>query len=232
MLNIQSVFDSIDGEANGFLGAGQLTTFIRLKGCNLNCRYCDTKYSQEPTPEKWRSVIEVADQVHFPKVTITGGEPLLQKTAVEALCFELIYNRGCSVSIETNGSIVPPYFMHSLRYIVDYKLTSSGMYSAMKPEVFCVLRKVDVIKFVIADEADYNWAKTLVETKDWPAQKVFSPAITFKNLKYAGSGPVPTPIIAMDWPKQLVEKMIQDKVNASFSLQLHKVLWPGAAEER
>ena len=55
-LNVQAIFNSIDGEANGFGGAGELTTFIRLKGCNLSCSYCDTKYAQSPKPENWMSI--------------------------------------------------------------------------------------------------------------------------------------------------------------------------------
>jgi len=45
-LALYQIFQSIDGEFNGFKGAGQLATFIRLSGCNLRCKWCDTAYAQ------------------------------------------------------------------------------------------------------------------------------------------------------------------------------------------
>lgn len=236
-LNVQSIFDSIDGEANGFDGAGQLTTFIRLKGCNLTCSYCDTKYAQGGYPENWMSVDEIIREVHFPKVTITGGEPLLQQGGVEKLCNRLLFGKSCKVSVETNGTIQPDYFTTGLRYVVDFKLPSSGMMKYMNSMAFNSLRRVDVIKFVISDEEDYKYAKMLIqEHPSWIAKKVFSPAISLftvvdnrtcdfvpKSRKYQ---------ILNEWPRQLAEMMIRDKVDAQFSLQIHKVLWPGAKEER
>jgi len=70
-LNVQSIFDSIDGEANGFDGAGQLTTFIRLKGCNLSCSYCfgirkgrrDPKIILSSKPNKRLTQITVGDKL-------------------------------------------------------------------------------------------------------------------------------------------------------------------------
>ena len=233
-LNVQAIFDSIDGEENGFRGAGELTTFIRLKGCNLNCQWCDTKYAQESKPENWMTLDEIIELVHFPKVTITGGEPLLKKAAVEKLCSKLIYschNGHPKISIETNGSIEPTYFTHSIAYIVDYKLPSSGMMGRMNSLAFSSLRPCDVIKFVISDMENYNYAKMLISEHDnWQARKVFSPAIEIKQV---------TPIfdkvynaVDITWPRQLAEMMIRDEVNAQFSLQIHKILWPGSKEER
>ncbi|HUU88681.1 MAG TPA: radical SAM protein [Candidatus Glassbacteria bacterium] len=234
-LNIQSIFNSIDGEFNCFDGAGQLTTFIRLKGCNLECSYCDTTYSQSSTPENWMTIDEILEQVHFKKVTITGGEPLLQKEAVEELCGQLLFTKHSvtkQISIETNGSIQPIYTWPSIRYIVDYKLPSSGMNKRMKDEVFQDLRQTDAIKFVIADWVDYNRAVHIIESRpEWKARKVFSPALNPPST-CEHCEPICGPNVNMDWPRQLVEKMIQDKVDASFSLQLHKILWPGATEER
>ena len=251
-LNVQAIFDSIDGEENGFGGAGQLVTFIRLKGCNLNCKWCDTSYAQSSKPENWMTIDEIVQQVHFPKVTITGGEPLLQKEGVEELCNRLVYHLNnkhyARVSIETNGTIQPTYFHADVRYIVDYKLPSSGMVEYMKASAFYALRYCDVIKFVISDEADYNHAKRLIQMHlSWGAKKVFSPAfgVTFNvpickkcnghevhNGKCYNCGVRANIVFDMDWPRRLAEMMIRDKVDAQFSLQLHKILWPGAKEER
>lgn len=229
-LNVQAIFDGIDGEANGFEGAGQLTTFIRLKGCNLACKYCDTTYTQSSTPKNWMTIPEIIEQIHFPKITITGGEPLLQQEEVGELC-KLIWqhNRSSKISIETNGSIQPKLcWPNTIRYIMDYKLASSGVEDAMESAAHCVLGPEDVIKFVISDIEDYKHALRLLEVHSyWVAKIVFSPAIEFRRMRPA------TPLVPkMDWPRELAERMIKDKVAASYSLQLHKVLWPGATEER
>ena len=233
-LNVQSIFDSIDGEVNAFDGAGQLTTFIRLKGCNLHCQYCDTSYSQKAVPLNWIDVDEVMQQVHFKKVTITGGEPLLQLNEDFSLICHLVFN-GHLVTIETNGSVVPidEFFgaSYALRLVVDYKTPSSGMVEMMNDSIFPRLRKEDVIKFVIANEEDYAFAKEILSGHhSWIAKIVFSPAITFTVNQGAGFYNTGEPDIK--WPRQLAEKMIRDKIDAQFSLQIHKVLWPGAKEER
>ena len=245
-LNVQAIFDSIDGEENAFDGAGQLTTFIRLKGCSLRCKWCDTKYAQKSKPENWMDIDEIIQQVHFPKVTITGGEPLLQEGSVIELCNRLTYylnnNHYSKVTIETNGTIQPTYFHADVRHIVDYKLPSSGMTKYMKSKVFTSLRHSDVIKFVISDEKDYEYAKRQIQMHpNWIAKMVFSPAVKIKYVYANTWGEFEQPdtvmpkrlcIVDNKWPRQLAEMMIRDKVDAQFSLQLHKILWPGAKEER
>ncbi len=236
MLNVQAIFDSIDGEENAFGGAGQLTTFIRLKGCNLTCSYCDTKYALPGYPENWMTIDEIIQEIHFPKVTITGGEPLLQEESVMELCNILTYhlnnNHYARVTIETNGTIEPTYFVHNVRYVVDYKLPSSGMLEHMNTEVFKSLRYNDVIKFVIADEYDYKYAYTVVvQNPDWQAKMVFSPVLGGLHAFVCSEDDLKH-VFDMDWPRQLAEMMIRDRVPAQFSLQLHKILWPGAKEER
>ena len=173
-LNVQAIFDSIDGEANGFDGAGQLTTFIRLKGCQLRCSYCDTKYAQNSKPENWMTVDEIIQQVHFPKVTITGGEPLLQRTNLTPLVDKLLEDAH-GITIETNGTEPPlaeiDTSFKELRYVVDFKLPSSGMIEHMNSMVFSSLETTDVIKFVISDKEDYKYAKMLIqEHPSWIAK--------------------------------------------------------------
>lgn len=226
MLDVESIFNSIDGEANGFFGAGQLTTFIRLRGCNLRCTYCDTLYAQEPGEK----IMTIQDIVEHPnllnKVTITGGEPLLQSDCPK-LIWDLI-KAGKKVSVETNGSIIPPPFCgplreSSLRYIVDYKLPSSGMEKEMWPSALVDLRKYDIIKFVIGDMHDYYIARGLIhDNPDWKAIKVFSPAIEDEK-NYTG------------WAQQLADQMVQDADTVGeihYSLQIHKVLWPNSLVEK
>jgi len=245
-LNIQSIFHSLDGEANAFDGAGQLCTFIRLKGCNLQCSFCDTSYSQSSTPENWMTIDEIVEQVVFPKVTITGGEPLLQKEGVKELC-EKLWTTNHDISIETNGTI-PMLHMDCrdstfpIRVVMDYKLPSSGMEHKMNLEAFVWLEEKDMIKFVISDWNDYNRALEVIkEHPEWEAKKVFSPAIKFDTLydhtytficHFDPSKAEEVSVVDLTNPRQLAEKMIEDRVPAQFSLQIHKLLWPGSTEER
>jgi 7-carboxy-7-deazaguanine synthase len=228
-LFIESIFNSIDGETNGFLGAGQLCTFIRLKGCNLRCSYCDTEYAQEPG-EGDEDKMSVEDIVYWPdmlnKVTITGGEPLMQSATSRLICCLVV--QGKKVTVETNGSFMPERFseLHpdgNLVYVVDYKLPSSGVEHKMLQGVFTSLKLSDVVKFVIANFDDYYVARSLATCEGWSkARKVFSPAIEDQK-DYTG------------WPAALAQMMITDAKmlgDVQFSLQNHKVLWPYAKEER
>jgi len=223
-LYVQAIFNSLDGEVNGFQGSGQLCTFIRLKGCNLTCKYCDTNYAQKVKDDAETSIDDILSWPDMlEKVTITGGEPLLQK-GTEVLIYKLL-QKGVKVTVETNGTF--PIFNtpedYNLRFVVDYKLPSSGMEDKMKSEVFIELRSCDVVKFVIADFADYYIARGLATNKEWSkAKRVFSPAVVDQH-DYTG------------WPAILAQMMIQDaKIlgDVQYSLQVHKVLWPDAKVER
>ena len=210
----------------------------------ISVHNCDTKYSQNSEPENWMTIDEVIQQIHFPKVTITGGEPLLQKEAVEELCSRLQHHhrsfngRPYTISVETNGTIVPTYFHPDVRYIVDFKLMSSGVMDKMNALAFSSLQSCDVIKFVISDMEDYKYAKMLIaEHPNWEARKVFSPAVDIKEVAEIilsaafNAWPIEN-VVDTVWPRQLAEMMIRDRVDAQYSLQIHKVLWPGVKEER
>jgi len=234
-LNVRAIFHSIDGEANGFGGAGQLTTFIRLSGCNLRCHYCDTKYAQELESGLWMTVDEIVRKVgRSRKITLTGGEPLIpsRREAVRSLLRQLNCH-SVDITIETNGTQMPIREFNlrrdSIRYVVDYKLPSSGMMKYMKvPDLFYALRDIDVVKFVISDEEDYKVAKSVIKKYFQPcedeqycrARIVFSPMIEDQK-DYTG------------WPRQLAELLMQDNLwDVQYSLQVHKVLWPNAKQER
>ena len=226
-LNIQSIFNSIDGEVNGFHGAGEMCTFIRLRGCPLSCSYCDTRYAQKSEPKNLMNIDEI---LAFPKllnkITITGGEPLAQRTCLEPLVEQLLTD-GHRITIETNGTEPTFYCINDyreIRYVMDYKLPSSGMEDRMIERAFTSLTEKDVIKFVIKNHTDYYIARDIVVHKDWDARKVFSPGLGF-----------PGNISDMSWPTELAEMMLDDfetLQDVQFSLQLHKILWPSAVEER
>lgn len=199
---------------------------------NMLSHNCDTLYAQNPKPENWMTTEEILKEIgDTSKITITGGEPLYQ----DILPFlARLLDLGKDISVETNGSL--PIFTRDrgefnwvwwgggqgqIRWVVDYKLPSSGMEEFMVPVVFNALREVDVIKFVIADMMDYRRALKIVKLfPSWKAKKVFSPTV-IDQKDYTG------------WPARLAEMMIQDNLyDIQYSLQIHKCLWPNAKQER
>ena len=102
---VAEIFSSINGE--GPL-AGELAVFIRLAGCNLRCRYCDTSWAneedvsyEEMTDQQIHSYIKDAG---LKNVTLTGGEPLVQQGILELVQL-LCSDSELVVEIETNGSV-------------------------------------------------------------------------------------------------------------------------------
>jgi 7-carboxy-7-deazaguanine synthase len=208
-MQVHKIFVSLSGEPDGFGNQGGLATFVRLQGCNLSCRWCDTdlaatndNIAQEMKP------IQILAQCQTKHVIITGGEPLLQRLEIKTLINLLDHNHHC-ITIETNGSQVPIKTHSTVRFVVDYKLTTSGMTEFMWAETFDSLTSKDVIKFVMSDLFDYRQACKLIKVNPhWAARKVFSPVAKHSN-----------------WPAILAKQMIEDKVDfATLSLQLHKLL--------
>lgn len=211
-MHVNEIFVSLSGEADGFNRQGHLATFVRLQGCNLHCHWCDTKYASNVDDAEEMSIEKVIAQCMTRHIIITGGEPLLQQEEVNALMIQLT-GLFHLVTLETNGSckitIDPTRSRYEwLRFVVDYKLDSSGENSAMIPTVFERLRSLDVIKFVIADQQDYRQAQDVLHRYPrWRAHVVFSP------------------IPKGDWPAELANIMINDTLeDIQLSLQLHKQL--------
>ena len=102
-MNVIEIFASIDGEGSR---QGLLTTFLRLHDCNIRCSYCDTTYSYGiDSVFTEMTVAEVADVIESlgnHRITITGGEPLLQEAAVVELIDEL--NRRKAETMQDNTS--------------------------------------------------------------------------------------------------------------------------------
>jgi len=148
-MRIHSIFRSIDGEVN-CNGQGQWSTFVRLQGCNLKCIYCDTTYAQSKDAGTKTNVAEVfmaVKEMKCQKVTITGGEPMMQAADVFDLT-RLLRENNHKVSIETNGSFLPVGYGVEC-FIMDWKLSNSKMQHKMDEEHFTRLRPQDYVKFVI-----------------------------------------------------------------------------------
>lgn len=212
---VNEIFTSIDGEVNEYY-QGRLTTFIRLAGCNLRCSYCDTQYAQSKDQGKEMSIEQIKNKIYklgLNKITITGGEPLLQYDELADLIFNLQSDDKRivdKITVETNGSIkaVRGYLRSFVSWIVDWKLSSSGMSDKMKIENFSGLNERDWVKFVIADYNDYDEALGVMHDINYGAPHV--------NFAFS-------PMYGRIKAKELLGWMIMDRVDAVLNLQLHKI---------
>jgi len=213
-------FVSIDGEGPN---AGALAAFIRFLGCDLQCTWCDTKYSWDGsvTPELMTAeeIYEFIKASGAHHVTLTGGEPLIQK-GISELIGLLIEDGMLTIRVETHGGVditpfkaefdmlVAPY---DLQFIVDFKLPTSGMCEAMCLDNFNAIGFHDTYKFVIASIEDLEMAIKLV-----------------REYKLAGRCHVYfSPVVDLIEPKVIVERMVNEKLNdVKLQLQLHKYIWP------
>jgi 7-carboxy-7-deazaguanine synthase len=127
-LAINELFTSIQGEGPSI---GMPCHFLRLAGCNLACSFCDSTYAWNGTEKaKIEPVESVAQHLlsSYPKnLVVTGGEPLLQATALGQLADRLSY--GWRIEVETNGTLRPRDSLasHVAQWNVSPKLESSGV---------------------------------------------------------------------------------------------------------
>jgi 7-carboxy-7-deazaguanine synthase len=207
-VRIIEVFHSIQGE--GPL-TGERTTFIRTARCNLRCSWCDTTYSFGPGRERSiPSLLREVTKNRTRNVCLTGGEPLLQRESVELV--SRLSQRGVTTVIETGGSLdVSPYlrFPHVV-LSVDVKCPSSRMETRNRWANLPLLREGDVIKFVIGDRKDYQYARRVLRTYRGPATLLFQPVWGSDAGRLA------------DW-------VLADHLDVRVMLQEHKVLWGDVA---
>ena len=207
-LRITEIFASLQGESTR---VGLPTVFVRLTGCPLRCTWCDTAYAF--TGGESRTLDAVLQDIasHGLKhVCVTGGEPLSQKASLalmSALC-----DAGYSVSLETSGALDISAVDARVARIVDLKAPGSGELERNLPANIPLLRAQDEVKMVLADEADYDWAKAQILEHDLAAR------CTVLLSPVAGD---------LD-PAQLAEWIVRDRLPVRFQLQLHKVLWNDA----
>ena len=104
-MKISELFFSIQGE-------GELTgvpsVFVRTSGCNLRCRWCDTKYASWKPEGENVTINDLLDKVcSYPArhVVISGGEPMIAKGIEEFV--HLLKESGKHITIETAGTISP-----------------------------------------------------------------------------------------------------------------------------
>jgi 7-carboxy-7-deazaguanine synthase len=203
-LKLTETFHSLQGE-------GPLTGipmfFVRTNGCNLRCRWCDSKYTFSGGREiALASILADVGNSWEHWICFTGGEPLIQRDA-EAFVKGVV-DMGKSVLIETSGSVSIEKFVIYPNTVIDMdiKTPSSGESGSLLEKNLSFLRKSDYVKFVIEDLQDYNFAKEFLYRIPEGVRKIFQPCY--------GTD--------MKW---IAENIISDRLDVALMTQLHKQIW-------
>lgn len=216
-MKVNEIFSSIDGEG---IRTGYPVTFVRLFGCNLTCSYCDTMYAIQGDDYRdmtLEEVMAIVEEKGLRRITLTGGEPLLEVNDAKAILERLLAD-GYEVNVETNGAVtLEPFeylrkqYCNQLIYTLDYKSISSGMNPTMILENFQYIKPWDVIKFVVSNREDLDDMKRIVREVLPPtceAELYVSP--TFGDID----------------GKEIVQYLLDEKLEeVRMQLQMHKYIW-------
>lgn len=200
MIKINEIFYDIEGEGKN---AGYPTLFIRVTGCNLRCRWCDTKYAYYKG--KNYSLKFLANKINkspYKFVNITGGEPLLYKEQLKKLL--KIVKKSKFITIETNGSILIKDIKVDM-VSMDLKLPSSGENEKMLYKNLHLLSEKDQLKLVIGSFQDMQYAKKILKKYKVKASVIVQPV--YKKFEF----------------DKIKEFILKNKLNWKFSIQLHKI---------
>ncbi|BEP28876.1 putative 7-carboxy-7-deazaguanine synthase QueE [Helicovermis profundi] len=215
MYKIVEKFVSINGEGKK---GGELAVFIRFKGCNLNCSYCDTKWANKDdavfesmTKEE---IYDYIKKTNVKNVTLTGGEPLIQENILKLIDF-LLKDELIELEIETNGSVDISLFRENisskrLSFTIDYKSISSGMNKYMFLDNLKYVRNNDTVKFVCGSDEDLLDMYFVIKKYKLDLTTSVYISSVFGEIK----------------PKRIVEFMIDKNLNnVRFQIQMHKIIW-------
>ena len=205
-MRITEIFYSLQGEART---VGLPTVFVRLTGCPLRCLYCDTEYAF--SGGELFSIDDIVQRVagYRPRyVTVTGGEPLAQKSCWPLLA--RLCDAGYEVSLETGGAISVAGVDERVVKVLDLKTPASGEVARNDYGNIALLTPRDQVKFVICDRKDYDWARFKLDEyrlDDRVSDVLFSPS--------HGQ------LVA----RELAEWILADNLPVRMQVQLHKLLW-------
>ena len=222
-IKISEIFASIQGEGPSL---GEPALFVRLALCNLRCEWCDTRYTWDfarydyDTEVRELPVAEVASRILSSsprRLILTGGEPLVQTAALEALLAAL--PAELAVEVETNGTLAPSAALARRvdQWNVSPKLQNSGEapHRRRKLEALRALLATEraYLKLVVRSDADRDEAVSLLDELGWPRTRVcLMPE-------------APTPSLHAE-RAPLVAAMSQE-LGVRFSPRLHVLMWGG-----
>jgi len=206
-LSVNEIFYSIQGEG---LDSGRPCAMIRLSGCNLRCRHCDTQYAFYEGFDL--EINEITEQIRGYNTNIaevTGGEPLIQKNSL--FLVKKLLDLGYRTLIETNGSCDISLLDERAIKIMDIKTPSSGMEKYNLYSNLPKLKGEDQIKFVIKDRTDFDFSINIL--------KDYSLNINNGNILFS-------PAAAELEMNKLAKWLLESNTNARMQVQLHKIIWP------
>ena len=204
-LRITEIFYSLQGETTT---VGLPTVFVRLTGCPLRCVYCDTTYAFTGGRDYTiNEIVREVEQFHPRYVTVTGGEPLAQKSCrslLIALC-----DQGYEVSLETSGAMDISAIDSRVVRVLDVKTPGSKEVKRNNLDNLVLLNDRDQLKFVICDRDDYTWSCEFVEQHGLVGvcEILFSPSYTQQDAS------------------ELADWILADRLPVRLQIQLHKILW-------
>jgi 7-carboxy-7-deazaguanine synthase len=206
MLKVNEIFLSLQGEGTR---AGLPCSFVRLAGCNLRCKWCDTAYAwtdgQEMSVE---NVLHRLEELACPRVEVTGGEPMIQPLTVELL--RQLVEGGYETLLETNGSLDLAPVDGRVVKIVDFKCPSSGQAESFLRSNIDLLTPRDEVKFVLADSEDFDFAVDVIRRHDLCRRCTV----------------ILSPVQGRLAPANLAAWILAEKLDVRLGLQLHKIIWP------
>lgn len=206
MLKVNEIYYSVQGESTY---AGLPCVFIRLTFCNLRCTYCDTEYAfYDGKDISITQIVEEVKKYNCKLVEITGGEPLVQMDECLGLMKQLC-DDGFEVLIETGGSLPIKDIDERVKVIMDLKCPSSGMEKKNLYENINYLKHEDELKFVIGNREDYDWTVAVIKKYNLENKCKILFSVVFGKLE----------------PVQLVNWILENKLNVRFQLQMHKIIW-------
>lgn len=218
-LRITEIFHSIQGESTW---AGLPCTFVRLTGCPLRCAWCDTEYSFHGGERQSLDEIEArvddlsgGPRTPAPLVEITGGEPLIHRGAFELA--RRLADRGYRVLVETSGSEDIAPLDPRVHVIMDLKCPGSGEVARNRWENLDALDHLDEVKFVIADQADWEWSAEVIRTRGLDRR--------------IADGTLRALLISPVWgaagpdPEDVARWILESGLPVRMQTQLHKHIW-------
>lgn len=208
-LRITEIFYSLQGETRT---VGLPTVFVRLTGCPLRCRYCDTAYAFHGGERMAQEDVLQRVAGYRPRyVTVTGGEPLAQPACLELL--SALCDAGYEVSLETSGALPVEAVDPRVVKVLDLKTPDSGEVDRNLYANIEYLGAADQVKFVICSRRDYDWARLQIDR--------------YRLTQRAGEVLL-SPSHGEQDATELAEWILRDNLAVRLQVQLHKLLWNDA----
>ena len=210
-LRVTEIFHSIQGESTW---AGMPCTFVRLTGCPLRCSWCDTAYAFHGGEKlSLDDIVARVKEIGTRLVELTGGEPLVHRGAFE-LATRLL-DDGYTVLVETSGAVDIAPLDSRTHTIMDLKCPGSGESARNLWSNLDHLGAGDELKFVIADRADYEWAREVIHSHGLDHR--------------LAAGTLRAILVSPVWDavdlQELAGWILEDHLPVRYQIQLHKVIW-------